>query len=292
MISAYEEIPSIWRVWDYDPGLPGLTFTAEQANSTVRMNKGYTEDVSLEYSIDGSTWNDFIVGTTVVTLPSIGDKMCMRAKTTNSRMGYNGYYNTFVMTGKIAASNSIMYLLKKDGNQSYIPPFCFQSLFDRCTSLTKAPEIPATRLYNYCYDDMFRGCTSLTQAPSILPATTLATNCYYDMFRGCTSLTTAPDLPATELASNCYRGMFQGCTSLSIAPDLPATALATNCYYDMFNGCSSLNSIKIGYTGNFSVTYTAGWVTGVASTGTFYYNGSDTAIGSSAIPTGWTIQTF
>ena len=37
VISAYEEIPSIWRVWEYDPGLPGLTFKAEQANSTVAM---------------------------------------------------------------------------------------------------------------------------------------------------------------------------------------------------------------------------------------------------------------
>jgi hypothetical protein len=34
---------------------------------------------------------------------------------------------------------------------------------------------------------MFRGCTSLTTAPE-LPATTLASNCYHGMFQGCTSL--------------------------------------------------------------------------------------------------------
>ena len=34
---------------------------------------------------------------------------------------------------------------------------------------------------------MFQGCTSLTQAPE-LPATTLASYCYYSMFSGCTSL--------------------------------------------------------------------------------------------------------
>ena len=34
---------------------------------------------------------------------------------------------------------------------------------------------------------MFYGCTSLTTAPE-LPATTLATNCYYYMFCNCTKL--------------------------------------------------------------------------------------------------------
>jgi hypothetical protein len=65
----------------------------------------------------------------------------------------------------------------------------------------------------------------------------------------------------------------------------------------MFLGCSSLNSIKIGYTGNFSGTGVPTdafyfWVSGVAASGTFYYNGSDTHSGVSAIPRGWTVQTF
>ena len=34
---------------------------------------------------------------------------------------------------------------------------------------------------------MFRGCTSLTTAPE-LPATTLADGCYYYMFRDCTKI--------------------------------------------------------------------------------------------------------
>lgn len=40
---------------------------------------------------------------------------------------------------------------------------------------------------------MFNGCTSLTKAPA-LPATTLDFDCYYSMFNGCTSLTTAPTI--------------------------------------------------------------------------------------------------
>jgi hypothetical protein len=54
-----------------------------------------------------------------------------------------------------------------------------------------------------CFANLFNGCTSLTQAPE-LPATTLASNCYYGMFQGCTSLTSAPALPATLLQFACY----------------------------------------------------------------------------------------
>lgn len=172
------ETPSIWRVWDYQPGLPGLTFTAEEANSTVSMKRPTTPSipsVSLEYSTDGSTWQDFIVGTTVVTLPNVGDKMYLRAKTTNTAFASTYYLtNYFILTGKIAASGSIMYLLKKDGDLDTIPSsWCFCGLFSQCSSLTTAPELPATTLTKGCYYSMFSRCTSLTKAP-YLPATTLA----------------------------------------------------------------------------------------------------------------------
>ena len=126
------------------------------------------------------------------------------------------------------------YLILKD-----IGNYCYHELFKNCTSLTQAPELPATTLANFCYSHMFSGCTSLTQAPK-LPATILAERCYYSMFYGCTSLTQAPELPVTTLADNCYRSMFYGCTSLTQAPELPATALTSDCYHSMFDGCTSL----------------------------------------------------
>ena len=125
------------RRWEYVE-YNGLTFTAEEANSTVAMQKwGSAPDVSLEYST-GDGWNDFIVGETTVTLPNIGDQMVMRAKTTNSGFATSwSDYNTFVMTGKIAASGSIMCLLKNDGNTNTVPSgYCFLYLFSNCTSLT------------------------------------------------------------------------------------------------------------------------------------------------------------
>ena len=64
-----------------------------------------------------------------------------------------------------------------------------------------------------CYEGMFDGCSGLTAAPQ-LPATTLAQGCYEGMFQGCTSLTTAPELPSTSLTDNCYAYMFSGCSNL------------------------------------------------------------------------------
>ena len=88
--------------------------------------------------------------------------------------------------------------------------------------------------------------------------------------------------------------MFRNCTSLREAPYLPAVDLTTRCYKDMFSNCYALNSIKLAYTGSFNRNDYAfeDWHYNVSAAGTFYYNGSDTTRGTSAIPANWTIQTF
>ena len=172
--------------------------------------------------------------------------------------------------------------------------YCYYAMFSGCTALKTAPELPAmTMVGNYCYNTMFRGCTSLTTAPA-LPATTLGASCYGSMFFGCTSLTAAPELSATELAQNCYVNMFAGCTSLMTAPELPATALTNGCYSYMFSGCTNLNYIKAMFRTTPSTTYNNNWVLGVSETGTFVKNSAATwpnSFGTSAIPTGWTVET-
>ena len=166
-------------------------------------------------------------------------------------------------------------------------------MFSRCSSLTTAPELPATILAIDCYWGMFNGCRSLTTAPE-LPATKLANNCYSYMFNGCRSLTTAPELPATKLAIYCYSNMFVGCTSLTTAPELPATKLVIYCYQYMFQGCISLNSIKCLATNISASNCTAGWVSGVASTGTFVKAANMTSwtTGVNGIPSGWTVEDY
>ena len=215
----------------------GLLFTAQEANSSVTLNKvGSPTELQLEYRTNTNVeWQNYTLGTTI-TLANIDDWVEMRNLGLQATIARG---HQFVMTGKIAASGNIQYLLDKTGELLSVSKSCYERMFFGCTSLTTAPKLPATTLADSCYSGMFDGCSSLTTAPK-LPATTLANSCYNGMFQGCTSLTTAPNLPATTLAEMCYFGMFQGCTSLTTAPSLPATTLAKSCYYAMFRECSSL----------------------------------------------------
>lgn len=167
---------------------------------------------------------------------------------------------------------------------------CYSGMFSGCTSLTVAPKLLATTLAGSCYYSMFKNCSSLNEAP-VLPASTLTSSCYGEMFSGCTSLTTAPVLPADTLMSNCYYRMFYGCTSLTTAPELPALILVDWCYYQMFSGCTSLNNIVCLATDVSASSCVGGWLNSVSSTGTFYKNSSMSswATGTSGIPSNWTV---
>ena len=102
---------------------------------------------------------------------------------------------------------------------------------------------------------MFRDCTSLTIAPE-LPATTLTTSCYSNMFRGCTRLTNTPMLPATTLVNGCYSSMFQGCIKLNYIKCLATNISATNCTANWVN--------RVAATGTFvKASSMTSWTTGV-----------------------------
>ena len=108
---------------------------------------------------------------------------------------------------------------------------CYANMFEYCTGLTVAPELPATQLATRCYNEMFMD-TGLTTAPE-LPSTIMAERCYDHMFAHCVSLTATPSLPATQLALGCYAAMFED-TNLQEAPALPVTQLKDRCYSKMF----------------------------------------------------------
>lgn len=273
----------------------GLKFIAEQANSTVSyVINGTLPDIDMKYSLDGKQWQTWAANSDI-TLTNIGDTMYVKGNNPNGLSIDSNRHMNFSMTGTIAAGGNVNSLLD-DGDGSTITTIpkvrCFIRLFNNCTALTKAPRLPATILDSYCYNEMFARCYNMKKGPSILPAMETVNNCYTRMFDSCTSLEKAPQLPATTLGVACYAFMFVGCTILTHAPYLPATTLGNFCYQGMFSGCTALNYIKIGYTGNFSGDYSASWVQGVSSTGDFYYNGSDTTRGISAIPDGWTVHTF
>lgn len=140
---------------------------------------------------------------------------------------------------------------------------------------------------------LFENCTVLTSAPE-LPATNLADQCYWSMFWDCTSLAVAPKLPATTLTNGCYANMFHGCTKLTEAPVLKAAMLVENCYNGMFTGCSNLNSITMLATDISANDCLTNWMSGVAATGTFTKAASMRTLteGASGIPSGWTVNNY
>ncbi|MBQ5796275.1 MAG: hypothetical protein IIW14_09825, partial [Kiritimatiellae bacterium] len=181
----------------------GLCLTAEEAGSTVGMEAvGTAPSISLQYSTNGKDWDDFIVGTTSVTLTNVGDIMYMRAGPNgNICMGKStSRYNHFIMTGKIAASGDITSLLNRDTPQDYpSDTFALAGLFRGCTSLTEPPELNMTQLtYSNVYRDLFNGCSSLRHAP-VLPCKSVGNVSYFygSMFYGCTSITKAQILLET-----------------------------------------------------------------------------------------------
>ena len=270
--------------------LPYLTFVSSGESSVALVKVGEPFDISLEYSIDGKSWNLYTIGESIYLLKN---EVSFRAGETGNEVfskGKDDYYQ-FKISGEIAARGNAMSLLDRNCTRNNVPANAFAFLFKDCQSLTSAPDLPAMYLAASCYYSMFESCTSLTETPT-LPATELASGCYSWMFSSCTNLTEAPSLPATRLAEYCYLCMFKGCTSLTRAPELLAKELVKGCYKYMFEKCSNLNYVKALFTDKPSRETTGGWVSGVAPTGTFVK--SKDAIwdvrGDNGIPEGWTVE--
>lgn len=163
--SGLTEVKSVWngskQVWvkeepvTYAP----LCFTAEEANSTLKLVKGKNiTDVVLKCSTDGEVWEDFVFGQDY-TLANVGDKLYLKSggsTTFSIGVSYTRDLLYFAMTGKIAASGSVQYLIDPEGKRKDVEPNCFVKLFYYCNAvLTTAPELPATQLASSCYNTMF-----------------------------------------------------------------------------------------------------------------------------------------
>lgn len=156
-------------------------------------------------------------------------------------------------------------------NNSYIRDSMFESMFNCCYSMTKAPtfnvrttgtsivyENGCLKMFKDCHEMLNVGCNN-----GALRSTEIKKNAYYMMYMGCYKIITGPRiyatnlgfgamghmfgycyrltgitnnlLPSTTLNEQCYYGMFAHCFSLINAPTLPATSLSADCYSYMFN---------------------------------------------------------
>ena len=233
-----------WIIAHSKPQCDALCFTAKYNQSTIQLTKvGKPDDINLQTSFDGKSWTPYNIGDTI-TVPNAGGKVYFKAVGQNGRLATSPEnYHKFDFIGQFEASGNVNSLLEEDEETA------------RTMSLENR---------EFCYAYLFSGST-LTTAPE-LPATTLAYGCYAMMFQNCQNLTTAPDLPATTLANWCYYSMFSGCTALTTAPELPAYTLVDSCYTGMFAGCSQLNYVSVGFD-NWVQYTTENWLP--QNTGTF-----------------------
>ena len=202
--------------------IPYLTFTADEAQTFKMTTSGNYTISGLEYSVKDGEWASVVAGTEITFGGTHGN---LRLRGTNSKGTASAWYAsstiTFTdLTVNVACTGDIRTLLDWR-NYSTVNTqnarFCY--LFNGCTVLTSAPELPAKELADNCYYSMFHGCTSLTSAPE-LKATTLENECYESMFKGCTKLSTvtmlAPGDKISEAAACCYDWLYNAGTDETV----------------------------------------------------------------------------
>ena len=229
--------------------IPYVTFKAN-GKQTFQMTAVPDYEISgLEYSVNNDEKWRKVEKDGVISFGGEYGDLRLRGTNHNGTAKDQSYYSTIKFTDKtvnVACTGDIRTLLDwKNYNIVKTDNARFCSLFETCSVLTSAPELPATKLADCCYYYMFYKCTNLTSAP-VLPATTLAQECYSNMFTECTNLTSAPELPATKLAVHCYYGMFSNCPKLSSVTMLaPKSEIETknNCVLNWLDEAGTDNSV-------------------------------------------------
>lgn len=276
--------------------IPYVTFTAD-AEQIFKMSLG-DGITSLQYSVNNAPWQDIVSNKEIVFGGSDGSLRLRGMSALGTAASSSNSKISFVNEVEVDCSGDIRTLVDYSNHEKAKTDRArFGYLFNICTNLTSAPELPAMTLASSCYSNMFSGCTGLTSAPD-LPAMTLADYCYDSMFYGCTGLTSAPALPAMTLAESCYSSMFSECTGLTSAPALPATNLNTTCYWSMFSGCANMRLVRIGalnvptlfFNGQIKTAFDR-WLDNCAAKGIIRKPAALT-LPSSAVPSGWSVVDY
>lgn len=150
-------------------------------------------DGTIYYTTYHGAWSVWDGETTLVSAENgSGEQRLYLRGVGNSKITTVYYGQSWILTGNnVHCRGNIENLLDYEtvaiGQHPTMAEHCFAGLFDGCTNLVSAPELPATTLTDYCYLSMFDGCTSLVALPK-LPATNLPDRCYQGMFDGCTNI--------------------------------------------------------------------------------------------------------
>ena len=187
--------------WNTENTLPGgeaevlapyVTMTANSKQTFKMTCKGtYTLPEALEYSVNNGPWQKVVADKGVDFGGGALGSLRLRGICPNGTATDWENYSTITFSDenvKVDCSGDIRTLIDYTAHETVATGNCrFCSLFKGCTSLEKAPKLPAKELDNYCYESMFKGCTSLTKAPE-LRATKIMEGCYKSMFEDCKKL--------------------------------------------------------------------------------------------------------
>ena len=204
----------------------------------------YFTDQEIYYSINGGEWMTDGRGASISLSVEPGDNI--RFKGENERYGAStSNYGHFVSTETyFNIEGNILSMIYGNGftgqtefPQSVVDGFQFINLFKATGVLSVENLILPKDVRANCYQSMFRDCTSLTAAPE-LPATTLANYCYQSMFNGCTSLSYIKCL-ATYISAN-------SCTSSWVRNVASSGTFVKNA--NMYDWTFDNNGIPLGWT--------------------------------------------
>lgn len=190
----------------------------------------------------------------LITMPTIMAK----------RVGWNSLSNMFTSCVNLVNTTSLAGI-------TYMNPSAyggsFSGMFERCSKLVTAPDLPTCKCCGFAFAYMFLYCSSLINVPETLP---------------------------NELDYECYHEMFAQCESLEIPPKLLQKNLYWKCYEQIFKGCHNLKYVYVDFEswddGQEQQEWTREWLIDTNSTG--YLICSDNLLepekrGSSTIPEGW-----
>ena len=251
-------------------GTSYLTFSSPY-KFTLGARERMVQDRTLEYFASDKTWTTWNIGDELSAVYNGGEYAIYLRGTGNSVLGISLILSGTDIKCIGNIENLLDYATVESGNHPIMGDECYYEMFYDCTSLTQAPDLPATTLTKGCYEYMFSNCTSLVKAPN-LPATTLADSCYFGMFHGCTSLTQIFALPATTLVERCYMYMFRNCTSLKLS------STRTDKYVQEYRIPSSGNSVTVSSALSDMFINTGGTFTGTPEINRTYYLSSDNMI--------------
>lgn len=161
-----------------------LEYLCIEAVTPTAMTVGYTRtgtstaiNPNVNYSLDGSSWNQMTAGVNV-SVPS-GSKIYFKG--INNTLGNGTNYISFNASEPFSVSGNTTSLLYGDDFtdelDSLTGTYTFISLFKNSRVVNASGLLLPINTLDRCYISMFSGCTSLTSAPE-LPATSLASSCY------------------------------------------------------------------------------------------------------------------